>query len=159
MSVFKGLEADGVLGPFVFTEEGGARSAGEDEVVEGIAAFFGGGDFGKGVDLGDGVEKDFDVFGFAEDGAQGAGNVGGCKGSGGDLVEKGLKEVVVLFVDESDLEARVVSKLLGAGKASESAADDENVFGTSHGRDFSEILGDGKGDLDAAGPAYALPFF
>ena len=133
VSVSEGFESDGVFGPVVVAKEGGACSAGEDEVVEGVAMFFRGGDFGVGIDLGDGVEEDFDVVCFAEDAAEGSGDVGGGEGCGGDLIEEGLKEVVVFFVDEGDFEARVVGEFLGAGETGESATDDEDFFGSRHG--------------------------
>ena len=88
---------------------------------------------GVAVDGGDVVEEDGDICGGGEDAAEGAGDVGGGEGGGGDLVEEGLEEVVVAPVDEGDGETGVIGEFLGAGEARESAADDENLPGTGHG--------------------------
>ena len=127
------LEADGVLGPLVFAVEGGTCSAGEDEVVEGVFIVCRGRDFGGGIDSYDGVQKHLHVLGFGKNAAQGAGNVWRCQRGGGHLIEKGLKKVVILFVDKGHLKSSVVGEFLGAGETGETSTDNKNVFGSGHG--------------------------
>ena len=62
-------------------------------------------------------------FWLAEDGADGSGDFGGRERAGGDLIEEGLEEVEVAFVEEGDVHVGAFEGLRGDETREASAED------------------------------------
>ena len=102
------------------------RTGGKDEVVVGKVAFLdlhrAVGDVGA-VDL---AEHDLEVLLAAKNGADGGADLGGRQRGGGDLIEQGLKDVVVAAVDEGHVD-RGFGQCFGGRQPGEAAADDDDL--------------------------------
>src|SRR5262249_25574513 len=112
--------------PFVVAEVRLTGAGGEDEVIVGEVFVAHNDAPGGEVDGGDVGETHLDVALLPENRADRGGDVGGGEGGGGDLVEKGLEEVVVATVDQGNFDRRF-GEGAGGAEAGEAAADDDDA--------------------------------
>jgi hypothetical protein len=104
-SILDGLQPGSPRFPFVVTEVGMAGASGEDQVVVGNILFGGMDDAALEVEALDLFEQAEDVGVPTKNRADGGGDFTGGKSSGSHLIKQGLKGMVVLAVDDSDLGA------------------------------------------------------
>jgi hypothetical protein len=85
------------------------------------------------VDGDDLVHEDLGIGVAAKDGADGLGDV--CRGEDGEgnLVEQGLKGVVVAAVDDGDVDGEF-GQADGGAEAGETTADNDNAGGAAEGK-------------------------
>ena len=138
---FDGLEAGSVFAPVIVAVVGGLRACGDDEGVVGEGVAIGEEDFFVlGINVNSFAKEDLDVFLAAEDGADRGGDFSGREGAGGNLIEEGLKEMEIAFVEEGDVDVGAFQGLRG-DETRETSAEDQDAVWRGHGGEDLLLFG------------------
>jgi hypothetical protein len=125
-AISKLLHAGGILVPFIVAEiviDGPGR---QDQVVVGHRLIPGVDTPGLGIDSRDLGQHDKDISLVAQNGADGLRDVGGRKRRGGHLVQKWLKQMVVIAIDYQHFRRRM-PQCAGGEQSAETAANNEHT--------------------------------
>ena len=129
-----GLESWGVLLPIIVPEVVGLEASGEHEVVVGVGLFAKHHVLVPEIDAIDLVHEHSAVLLPAHHAANRSGDRPRMERCGGDLVEEGLKEMVIVLVDHHDVRIRPSQCASGRHTGKPASNDDDTWFRGVHGR-------------------------